>query len=141
MPQQQCWPSLDRISCADALSVRLNTGLTERLGSASLPPLSPSRQTLTINLRRSALGGKRLFSPALQTLLPEMELTRLFLGHPETVVRRCHNGEVETVCVGVPAYRQQMVELVRTGRTAEELSQELECSPQSDPQLATLGGP
>jgi len=28
-------------------------------------------------------------------------------------------------------YRQQMVELVRTGRTAQELSREFECSPQA----------
>lgn len=30
-----------------------------------------------------------------------------------------------------PEYRQQMVELVRTGRTAQELSREFECSPQA----------
>ena len=30
-----------------------------------------------------------------------------------------------------PEYRQQMVELVRTGRTARELSREFECSPQA----------
>jgi len=30
-----------------------------------------------------------------------------------------------------PEYRRQMVELVRTGRTAEELSREFECSAQA----------
>ena len=30
-----------------------------------------------------------------------------------------------------PEYRQQMVELVRTGRTAQELSREFKCSPQA----------
>ena len=30
-----------------------------------------------------------------------------------------------------PEYRQQMVELVRTGRTVEELSREFECLPQA----------
>lgn len=30
-----------------------------------------------------------------------------------------------------PEYRQQMVELVRTGRTAQELSREFECSAQA----------
>ena len=32
-----------------------------------------------------------------------------------------------------PEYRRQMVELLRTGRTPEELSREFECLAQGDP--------
>lgn len=47
-------------------------------------------------------------------------------GHPETVV-----SVQMTTRRYAPEYRRQMVELVRTGRTAEELSREFECSAQA----------
>jgi hypothetical protein len=40
-----------------------------------------------------------------------------------------------------PEFRKQMVELVRAGRSPEELSGEFELSGPDDPQLGGAGGP
>ena len=62
----------------------------------ALPFEHPNACTKRVNLWAIQFQGHTA------TASSKMELTR-FRGHPETVDRRCHDEEVETVCAGVPA--------------------------------------
>jgi hypothetical protein len=57
-----------------------------------------------------------------------MKLTR-FRGHPNICVQGAHDGEDRPPYT--PEFRRQMVELVRVGRSPEELAQEFEPTAQS----------
>ena len=82
------------------------------------------QQLLVAYLRPSNIDASKHAWPIL-SLLVKLKLIR-FGGHPDTVARRCPMAR--TKLAYAPEYRRQIVELVRTGRTAKELAREFECS-------------
>ena len=67
----------------------------------------------------------------------ELKLHR-FRGHPTGWVFGVHNGKKHPPYA--PEFRRQMIELVRAGRTPEELAKEFEPTAQAMPELARAGG-
>jgi transposase len=79
----------------------------------------PTGDTITTKRCEVACGSKRSGT--------EVKLPR-FRGHPTVWVFGLHNGKAAPYA---PEFRRQMIELVRAGRTPEELAKECEPSAQA----------